>query len=132
MGLLTFALNVPLDGCCDHRVGIADEDLHDHFTRLMDEAGAMLWGRVTYELMEAHWPAVARDPTAPRALAEWAQKLDAKPKYVVSSSRTDYGWSNTVHLAGDLTAAVMRVKEQTPAGVLVGSLTLGLALERLG
>jgi hypothetical protein len=80
MGLLTFALNVTLDGCYDHREGIADDELHDYFTRLMDEAGAMLWGRVTYELMESAWPAVARDENAPRALREWARKLEAKPR----------------------------------------------------
>src|ERR671932_195228 len=81
MGLLTFGLNVTLDGCCDHREGIADDELHDHFTQLMDEAGAMLWGRTTYEMMESAWPAVARDDKAPRAMRQWAQKLDAKPKY---------------------------------------------------
>jgi len=69
MGLLTFGLNVTLDGCCDHRVGIADDELHDYFTELMDAAGAMLWGRVTYELMESAWPAVASDENAPRSSA---------------------------------------------------------------
>src|SRR6478672_4386218 len=81
MGLLTFSLNVTLDGCCDHREGIADDELHDYFTGLMDAAGAMLWGRTTYELMENAWPAVARDEKAPRAMREWAQKLEDKPKY---------------------------------------------------
>ena len=81
MGLLTFGLNVTLDGCCDHRVGIADDELLDYFTELMDAAGAMLWGRITYELMESAWPAVARDENAPHATREWARKLEAKPKY---------------------------------------------------
>ncbi len=66
MGLLTFALNVTLDGCDDHREMIADDELLRHFTRLMDAAGAMLFGRATYELMESAWPAVARDEKAPR------------------------------------------------------------------
>ena len=60
MGLLTFALNTTLTGCIDHRAGIADEALHDYFTALMDAAGAMLFGRNTYELMEGAWPQVAR------------------------------------------------------------------------
>src|SRR5215467_5204402 len=60
MGLLTFSINVTLDGCVDHQEGIADGETHDFFTRLMDESGAMLWGRVTYEMMESYWPAVAR------------------------------------------------------------------------
>jgi len=67
MGLLTFALNVTLDGCCDHREGIADDEMHRYWTRLMDAAGAMLFGRRTYELMEAAWPQVARDPKAKRS-----------------------------------------------------------------
>jgi len=60
-------------------------------SRPMDECGAMLWGRVTYEMMESYWPAVARgDEEAPPAMREWAAKLDAKPKYVVSSTRNDF------------------------------------------
>ena len=132
MGLLTFGLNVTLDGCCDHRVGIADDELHDYFTELMDAAGAMLWGRITYELMESAWPAVARDENAPRATREWARKLEAKPKYVVSSSRRDFPWNNTFRVEGDLHEAVRQLKEKTPRGVLVGSPTLAAGLERLG
>ncbi|HVL81799.1 MAG TPA: dihydrofolate reductase family protein [Actinomycetota bacterium] len=132
MGLLTFALNVTLDGCCDHREGIVDDELHDYFTQLMDAAGAMLWGRVTYELMESAWPAVARDEDAPRAMREWARKLEAKPKYVVSASRSDFRWSNTFRVQGDLGEAVTQLKENTPQGVLVGSPMLAGALERLG
>ena len=132
MGLLTFGLNVTLDGCFDHREGIADDELHDYFTELMDAAGAMLWGRVTYELMESAWPAVARDDNAPRAMREWARKLEAKPKYVVSASRRDFPWNNTFLLEGDLREAVTQLKEETPRGVLVGSPTLAFALERLG
>src|SRR3954471_24928693 len=132
MGLLTFGLNVTLDGCCDHRVGIADDELLDYFTELMDAAGAMLWGRITYELMESAWPAVARDENAPRATREWARKLEAKAKYVASASRRDFPWNNAYRLEGDLREAVTQLKEKTPQGVLVGSLTLASALERLG
>lgn len=132
MGLLTFAINVTLDGCCDHREGIADDELHRYFTRLMDAAGAMLWGRATYELMESAWPAVARDDKAPRAMREWARKLDAKPKYVVSASRRDFPWRNTFRVEGDLHDAIRRLKKKTPRGVLVGSPSLAASLERLG
>ena len=132
MGLLTFSINVTLDGCVDHQEGIADDETHAFFTRLMDEGGAMLWGRVTYELMESHWPAVARgDVEAPPALREWAQKLDAKPKYVVSSTRHDFPWTNSHHIGGDLRTSVQQLKESTPAGVLLGSGTLATALDRL-
>jgi dihydrofolate reductase len=107
---------VTLDGCYDHREGIADDALHDHFTQLMDAAGAMLWGRVTYELMESAWPAAARDEGAPRALREWARKLEAKPKHVVSASRRDFPWTNTFRVEGDLREAVTQLKERTPRG----------------
>jgi hypothetical protein len=94
MGLLTFATNVTLDGCVDHREGIADDETHDFFTRLMDASGAMLWGRLTYEMMVSYWPAVARGAEeAPPATREWAVKLEAKAKYVVSSTRKDFPWT---------------------------------------
>jgi len=131
-GRLTFALNVTLDGCCDHREGIADDELHDHFTRLIGAAGAMLFGRTTYEMMEAHWPAVALDDSAPRSDREWARTLEAMPKYVVSGSRTAFPWHNSFHLDGDLGVAVADLKARTPQGVLVGSPMLSTALEQLG
>lgn len=132
MGLLTFSLNLTLDGCVDHREGIADDETHAFFTRKMDRGGAMLWGRVTYEMMESYWPAVARgDEDAPPALREWAVQLEAKPKYVVSSTRSDFPWTNSHHVTGDLASAVRRLKEATPAGVLLGSGRLATALDRL-
>lgn len=132
MSRLTFSINVTLDGCCDHREGIADDELHDHFTQLISTAGALLYGRKTYELMEQYWPAVARDENAARAHREWALRLDEIPKYVVSASRRDFPWKNSFHVQGDLKEAVTRLKESTPKGVLVGSTMLGAALERLG
>jgi dihydrofolate reductase len=132
MGLLTFALNVTLDGCCDHRVTIPDDELFRYFTRLMDAAGGMLWGRTTYELMESYWPAVARDPKATRLDREWARKLDAKPKYVVSTTRRDFPWSNTHRVEGDLAKAIAALKKRTPRGLLAGSPMLSAELQRLG
>lgn len=132
MGRLTFTLNVTLDGCVDHRAGVADDETHAFFTRLMDEGGAMLWGRVTYEMMEGYWPAVARgDVEAPPAVREWATRLEAKPKYVVSSTRTEFPWTNSRHLTGDLRASVQALKDATPDGVLLGSGKLAAALDRL-
>ncbi|HET7431246.1 MAG TPA: dihydrofolate reductase family protein [Nocardioides sp.] len=132
MGLLTFSLNVTLDGCVDHREGIADDETHAYFTRLLDEGGAMLWGRVTYEMMESYWPAVARgDEEAPPAIREWAVTLEGKPKYVVSSTRTDFSWTNSHHIAGDLRAGVQELKDATPDGVLLGSGQLATELDRL-
>jgi dihydrofolate reductase len=132
MGLLTFSINITLDGCVDHREGIADDETHAFFTDLMDEAGAMLWGRVTYEMMESYWPAVARGAVdAPPAMRAWADKLEVKPKYVVSSTRTDFPWTNSHHIAGDLRPGVQQLKDATPDGVLLGSGKLATELDRL-
>lgn len=132
MGILTFSMNVTLDGCIDHQEGIADDETHAFFTNLLDESGAMLWGRVTYELMESSWPAVARgDTEAPPALREWALKIDAKPKYVVSSTRTYFPWNNSHQLNGNLRTAIQQLKDATPNGVLLGSALLATELDRL-
>ncbi len=132
MGRLTFSINVTLDGCVDHEEGIADDETHAFFTRLLKECGAMLWGRVTYEMMENYWPAVARgDVEAPQAIRAWAIELETKPKYVVSSTRSTFAWTNSHRITGDLRAAVQALKDATPAGVLVGSGLLATALDRL-
>ena len=132
MGLLTFALNVTLDGCCDHREMVADDALLRYYTRLIDEVGGMLWGRTTYEMMESAWPAVARDPKARPAFRAWARKLEAKPKHVVSTTRCDFPWSNTFRVDGNLREAIAALKRCTPRGLLVGSPTLSAALEQMG
>lgn len=132
MGRLTFSLNVTLDGCVDHREGIADDETHAYYTGLMEAAGALLWGRVTYEMMEDHWPAVARgEARASPAERDWARKLERKPKFVVASKRKDFTWSNSRRLGGDLGASVRALKDATPEGVLLGSGRLALALDRL-
>jgi dihydrofolate reductase len=132
VGRLTFSINLTLDGCVDHQEGIADEETHAFFTRLLDGCGAMLWGRTTYEMMESYWPAVARgEVEAPPAVREWAVKLEAKPKYVVSSTRKDFPWTHSHHITGDLRTGVQALKAATPAGVLVGSGRLATELDRL-
>lgn len=89
---MTFSINVTLDGGVNHREGIADDETHAFFTGLMGEAGAILRSQVTYEMMASHWPAVARgDTPASPAMREWAAKPEAKPKYVVSSTRKTFG-----------------------------------------
>ncbi|MER1996273.1 MAG: dihydrofolate reductase family protein [Arthrobacter sp.] len=132
MGSLTFSYNVTLDGCVDHLEGIADDETHTHYTRLLEEAGAMLWGRTTYELMESYWPLVARgEVEAPTAIREWALTLEDKPKYVASATRSDFPWNNSHLLEGDLGAAVQELKDKTPDGILLGSGKLASVLDRL-
>ena len=76
MGLLTFSINVTLDGCVDHQEGIADDETHAFFTRLMDEGGAMLWGRVTYEMMESYWPTLVKTPSGKKSLDDFAMAME--------------------------------------------------------
>lgn len=132
MGLLTFSINLTLDGCLDHEEGIADDETHQLFTRLLVECGAMLWGRITYEMMESSWPDIAsgRQP-APSSMREWATTLEEKAKYVVSSTRKDYPWHNSHHISGDLRTEIQKLKDATPSGVLLGSGTLAAQLDRL-
>ncbi|MFO0905976.1 MAG: dihydrofolate reductase family protein [Pirellulales bacterium] len=132
MGLLTFCINLTLDGCVDHREGIADDETHAFFTRIMDEGGAMLWGRVTYEMMESYWPSVARgEVEASPAIRDWAVRLETKPKFVASTTRREFPWNNSHHLLGDLRTSVQQLKDATPAGVILGSGKLATELDRL-
>ena len=131
MGRLILVMNVTVDGCCDHRESVADDELHRYATALLDAADGMLFGRVTYELMESAGPPVARAGSGPSALIQFFRKLDAKRKYVVSSTRERFAWNNTVRLTGELSQAVAQLKEAHPRGLLLGGPRLAASLERL-
>ena len=91
-----------------------------------------MWGRVTYEMMEESWPAVARgEVEASPAIRGWAVKLETKTKFVVSSTRKEFPWSNSHRIAGNLGEEVQKLKDAIPAGVLLGSAKLAAALDRL-
>ena len=83
---LRYSINVTLDGCCDHRVIIADEDLHRHAVENLAQADALLFGRVTYEMMEAAWRSPARTGARPDWMEPFARTIDAAKRYVVSST----------------------------------------------
>ena len=128
---LRYSINVTLDGCVDHRVGIADADLHRNAADNIDWADALLFGRVIYEMMEQAW----RLPIPPGKFPHWmlpfAEKIDAKRKYVVSSTLDRVDW-NAELVHGDLASAVRRLKSQPGNGLLVGGVRLPLALAELG
>src|ERR687897_2954198 len=131
---LRYSINVTLDGCCDHRAGIADEDLHRHAAENIAQADALLFGRVTYEMMEAAWRP-ARTGGRPEWMADWmepfARTIDAAKKYVVSNTLDRVDW-NAELLRGDLGEAVQQLKREAGKGVFVGGVTLPLALAELG
>ena len=128
---LRYSINVTLDGCCDHRVMIADEDLHRNAMENIEQADALLFGRVTYELMELGWRQPTPSAMSPEWMAPFARTIDAKKKYVVSSTLDRVDW-NAALLRGDLAQAVRRLKAEPGKGILTGGVTLPLALAELG
>ena len=126
---LRHSINVTLDGCCDHRLILADEDLHRHAVENLAQADALLFGRVTYEMMEAGW----RTGTGARPdwMEPFARTIDAARKYVVSSTLDRVDW-NAELVRGDLGKAVQQLKQESGKGLFVGGVKLPLALAELG
>jgi dihydrofolate reductase len=132
---LRYCINLTLDGCCDHRAGSPDEELHRFHARNLEQADAILFGRVTYEMMESAWRSVAETDVRPDWMAAWmepfAKTIDAAKKYVVSSTLDQVDW-NAELVRGDLGEAVRRLKAQPGKGLLTGGVTLPHALAELG
>jgi dihydrofolate reductase len=126
---LRHSINVTLDGCYDHRVMIAGEDLHRHAMENIAQADALLFGRVTYEMMEAAWR-----PPASDAMPDWtkpfARTIDAAKKYVVSSTLERVDW-NAELLRGDLGKAVQQLKREPGNALFVAGAKLAQALTEL-
>ncbi len=132
---LRYSINVTLDGCCHHEAGLApDEESMQYWTAEMEQADALLFGRVTYEMMESAW----RQPTAgtwPDWMGEWqipfAETIDQAKKHVVSSTLSEVDW-NAELVIGDLAQAVRRLKQEPGERLWVGGVTLPRALTDLG
>jgi dihydrofolate reductase len=131
---LRYSINITLDGCCDHRAILADEELqelHSHHTKNLAEADALIYGRMTYEMMEAGWRPFAQTGARPDWMEPFAQTINAAKKYVVSSTLERVDW-NAELVRGDLGNAVRQLKQEPGKGLLVGGVTLPLALAELG
>src|SRR6202789_36302 len=131
MRLFRYSINVTLDGCCDHREMIPDEDLHRNAAENISRADALLLGRVTYEMMEAAWRGPAQAVGRPDWMEPFAQTIDAAKKYVVSSTLDRVDW-NAELVRGDLGEAVQQLKREPGKGLLVGGVKLPLALAEMG
>jgi dihydrofolate reductase len=131
---LRYSINVTLDGCCDHQVMIPDEESHRYWAAELERADALLFGRVTYEMMEAAWRQSASG-TWPDWMADWmipfARAIDGAKKYVVSGTMDRVDW-NAELVQGDLGKAVRQLKREPGRGLFVGGVTLPLALADLG
>ena len=131
---LRYSINVTLDGCCDHRVGIPDEELHRHAAENIARADALLFGRVTYGMMEEAWRPLARTGAKADWMQPWmepfARTIDAAKKYVVSSTLDRVDW-NAELVRGDLEKAVRELKRGSGNGVFTGGVKLPQALAEM-
>ena len=128
---LRYSINVTLDGCCDHRAITPSEDQFQNAFEILDRADALLFGRVTYEMMEAAWRPPAPAGTRPEWMEPFARMIDTAKKYVVSSTLDRVDW-NAELVRGDLGMAVQQLKRESGKGLFVGGVKLPLALAELG
>jgi dihydrofolate reductase len=132
---LRYAINITLDACCDHRAILPDEEMHRHHAENLAQADALLFGRVTYEMMEAGWRRPAETGVMPDGMEPWvepfARTIHAAKKYVVSSTLDRVDW-NAELVRGDLGKAVQELKQESGKGLFVGGVKLPLALAELG
>src|SRR5262245_43133681 len=128
---LRYSINLTLDGCCDHRAMQTDEDLHRHAAENLDRADALLFGRVTYEMMEAAFRPPVQAGARPDWMEPFARRINAAKKYVVSSTLERVDW-NAELVRGDLGKAVQELKRESGRGLLVGGVKLPQALAELG
>jgi dihydrofolate reductase len=131
MRSLRYSINVTLDGCCDHRAIVPDEELHRHAVENLERADALLFGRVTYEMMEAAFRPPAPAGARPKWMEPFARTIDAAKKYVVSSTLDRVDW-NAELVRGDLGKAVGQLKREPGKGLFTGGVKLPLALAELG
>lgn len=131
MRKLIAAMNMTLDGFCNHTYGIADDELHEHYNDVLRNAGALLYGRTTYELMESYWPAVVANPTGNRATDEFAVLIDDISKIVFSRSLQGVTWQNSTLKNELVKDEILELKQQTGKDIYVGSPSMIVALTRL-
>lgn len=127
---LRFSINVTLDGCYDHTVGVVDEDLHRNAMEYIAGCDALLFGRVTYEMMKEAWRLPVSWPM-PEWMLPFARTIDGAKKHVVSTTLKEVDW-NTELVRGDLRTYVERLKQQPGKGIGVGGVQLAMALTELG
>lgn len=135
MSPLRYSTNLTLDGCCDHRAIIPDEDLHHHAAQNLAQADALLFGRVTYQMMEDAWRSPARTGITPDWMQPWmlpfARTIDAAKKYVVSSTLHQVDWNAQLLPPADLATTVRQLKRESRNGLFVAGIKLAQALTEL-
>jgi len=140
MRKLIAAINMTLDGFCDHTAMIADEEIHQHYNELLSSAGTLIYGRITYQLMESYWPSVVKNPTGNKPMDEFAVLIDNISKIVFSRTLKNVDWKNTILKKEVIKEEILQLKQsrsQSPVdygvskNILVGSPSLIVALTQL-
>jgi dihydrofolate reductase len=131
MRKLIAAINMTLDGFCDHTAMISDEEIHQHYNELLSNAGTLIYGRTTYQLMESYWPSVVTNPTGNKPMDEFAVLIDNISKIVFSRTLKDVDWKNTKLKKEVIKEEVLELKQQAGKNILVGSPSLIVALTQL-
>lgn len=134
-------MNMTLDGFCDHTAMIADEEIHEHYNDLLRNAGTLIYGRITYQLMESYWPTVVKNPTGNKPMDDFAVLIDDLPKIVYSRTLKHVVWKNSTlkkEIIKEEIIALKQSRSQSPVdnggskNIVVGSPSLIIALAQLG
>ena len=131
MRKLIAAINMTLDGFCDHTAMIADDEIHQHYNELLSNADTLLYGRITYQLMESYWPSVVKNPTGNKPMDEFAVLIDNISKIVFSRTLKNVDWKNTKLKKEVIKEEILELKQQAGKNILVGSPSLIVALTQL-
>ena len=131
MRKLIAAINMTLDGYCDHTSGIADDEIHQHYTELLRNSGTVLYGRITYQLMESYWPNVAKNPTGNKPTDEFAVTMDNISKVVFSHTLKNVEWGSATLAKRSIKEEVLELRQQPGKDILVGSRSLIVTLMNL-
>jgi dihydrofolate reductase len=124
-------INMTLDAFCDHTAVIADDELHQHYTDLVDNSGLLLYGRKTYHLMESYWPTIVKNPTGNKQTDSFAVAIDKIPKIVFSRTINTLLWHNTTLKRDIIQEEIQSLRQQEGNDILVGSPSLIVALTQL-
>ena len=115
------AINMTLDGFCDHTAMIADDELHQHYNELLSNAGAIIYGRITYQLMESYWPTVVKNPTGNKPMDEFAVLIQNIPKIVFSHTLNNVEWKNVKLAKRDVKEEVLELRQQPGKDILLAA-----------
>ncbi|MGA7513541.1 MAG: dihydrofolate reductase family protein [Candidatus Sulfotelmatobacter sp.] len=132
MRKVIFAINITLDGCCDHTKTIGYEEIHEYFTHLMRDVDLLVFGRKTYQLMVPYWPDVAKSRSATKVTNEFAQTFDSIDKIVFSQSLDNAEGTNTRIVRSNLRDEIVKLKNEQGKNILTGGVSIPSQLIELG